>query len=160
MTLKRLPFKIQIINRQRRLSFSRKSIELFCSAALRSLDQPPSTLSVVLVGERAIHSLNRRYRQRDYSTDVLSFSYQDAIMDGIPFLGEIVLAPEVAVRQAISRRATPERELRMLLLHGILHLLGYDHEADRGRMNRIQKRLMRRKFFMEGRPLADLKVER
>jgi probable rRNA maturation factor len=160
MTLKRLPFKIQIVNRQRQIRFNRQSIELFCSTVLRSLDQPVATLSVVLAGEREIHSLNSRYRQRDYATDVLSFSYQDAMMEGIPFLGEIVIAPEVAVKQAIRRRTTPERELRMLLLHGILHLLGYDHETDRGRMNRIQTGLMRRKFFMEGPQLAELDKKR
>jgi probable rRNA maturation factor len=160
MTLKRLPFKIQIINRQRRFKFNRKSIAFFCSAALRSLDQPPTTLSVVLVEEEEIQSLNRLYRQRDYATDVLSFSYQDTIMEGAPFLGEIVIALEVSAKNAVSYRATPERELRKLILHGILHLLGYDHESDGGRMNRIQKRLMRRKFFMYGPPLAGLKVER
>jgi probable rRNA maturation factor len=98
--------------------------------------------------------LNRRYRQRDYPTDVLSFSYGDIMVDCVPFLGEVVISPEIAQRQAMSRGASPERELRTLLMHGILHLLGYDHETDRGRMNRMQAKLLRRKFFAEASALA------
>jgi probable rRNA maturation factor len=160
MNLKRLPFQIQIINRQKRVSFNRKSIALFCAAALRSLDHQPTVLSIVLVEKWEMQSLNRRYRQRDYATDVLSFSYGDEKQEGFHFLGEIVIAPEIAVKQAVGRRAAPERELRKLLLHGILHLLGYDHESDGGRMNRMQIKLMRRKFFMDGLPQADLKAKR
>jgi probable rRNA maturation factor len=160
VNLKRRPFQIQIINRQKRVSFNRKSIALFCTATLRSLDYQPTVLSIVLVEKREIQSLNRLYRQRDYATDVLSFSYEDAMMEGSHFLGEIVIAPEVAIKQAAGRQAAPERELRRLLLHGILHLLGYDHESDGGRMNQMQIKLMRRKFFMDGPPLADLKAKR
>lgn len=81
-------------------------------------------------------------------------------MDGSSFLGEIVIAPEVAVEQAIRFRISPEKELKKLLLHGILHLLGYDHETDRGQMNRFQRNLLRRKFFQNAASLADFKVNR
>jgi probable rRNA maturation factor len=81
-------------------------------------------------------------------------------MDRMPFLGEVVISPEIAVRQAIHWRVHPDRELRRLLMHGILHLLGYDHETDRGQMNRIQKKLMRRKLFWEANSLMDLKGNR
>lgn len=81
-------------------------------------------------------------------------------MDGIPFLGEIVIAPEIAADQAARFRISPEKELKKLLVHGILHLLGYDHETDRGQMNRYQRRLQRRKFFQNAPSLADLKVNR
>jgi probable rRNA maturation factor len=114
------------------------------------LDQPPTTLSIVLVEPQEMRSLNLRYRQKDYATDVLSFLYGSDEIEGSPFLGEIVIAPEVAVKQAIRHHISPEKELRKLLLHGILHLLGYDHESDGGRMNRIQTKLMRRKYFMDG----------
>jgi probable rRNA maturation factor len=80
-------------------------------------------------------------------------------MDGLPFLGEIVIAPEIAVKQAMEHRTPFEREMRKLLLHGILHLLGYDHESDRGLMNQIQTKLMRRKFFIDGPTLMELKVK-
>lgn len=81
-------------------------------------------------------------------------------MDGMPFLGEIIIAPEIAVDQALRYRIGPERELRRLLVHGILHLLGYDHETDEGRMNRLQTRLLRRKSLVDAPPLSDLKVSR
>jgi len=105
-----------------------------------------------------MRGLNRRYLRRNYATDVLSFSYGSVTMDGINFLGEIVIAPEVAVGQSTSRRLSPERELKRLLLHGILHLMGYDHETDKGQMNHFQAKLLRRKFCRDTRPLADLKV--
>lgn len=101
-----------------------------------------------------MQSLNFRYRQKDYATDVLSFCYGSDTIEGSSFLGEIVIAPEVASQQAIRHHANPEKELRKVLLHGILHLLGYDHESDGGRMDRLQKKLMRRKFFMGGPALT------
>ena len=107
-----------------------------------------------------MRSLNCRYLKRDYATDVLSFSYGSVKMDGIPFLGEIIIAPEIAADQAVRFRISPEKELKKLLVHGILHLLGYDHETDRGQMNRFQRRLQRRKFFQSAPALADLKVNR
>jgi probable rRNA maturation factor len=107
-----------------------------------------------------MRSLNRRYLRRDYATDVLSFSYGSVEVDGIPFLGDIVIAPEIAADQAVRFRISPERELKKLLVHGILHLFGYDHEADGGQMNRFQRRLQRRKFFQNAPCMADLKVNR
>jgi len=123
---------------------------------LRALDQPAYLLSVAFVGLKEIRRLNRSYRGRDYPTDVLSFSYGREQMEGLPFLGEIVIAPEVAYRQAMASRTDPEREMRMLLLHGLLHLLGYDHETDRGEMLHLQRRLMRRRWFREPAPLTDM----
>jgi probable rRNA maturation factor len=98
--------------------------------------------------------INRRYRGKDYATDVLSFSYGKMKMDGRLFLGEIVIAPEVAVDQSNRFGGSPEKELRKLLVHGTLHLLGYDHETDRGEMKRIQAKLLRRKFFAASPPLT------
>ncbi len=107
-----------------------------------------------------MRSLNRRYLQRDYATDVLSFAYQGAMAGGEPFLGEIIIAPEIAAHQAARHRACPEREIRKLLVHGILHLLGYDHETDDGRMNRFQTKLLRRRFLLKAPALADMRERR
>jgi probable rRNA maturation factor len=127
---------------------------------LQSLGHSNHSLSVTFVSAREMRSLNRRYLKRDYATDVLSFSYGSVEMDGIPFLGEIVIAPEIAANNAVRFRIGPDRELKKLLVHGILHLLGYDHETDRGQMNRYQRRLQRRRFFQNAPSLADLKVNR
>jgi probable rRNA maturation factor len=154
MNLEKTPYKIQVTSRQKRIQCSPESIAAFCDAALRSIKQPPAFLSVALVGKQEIQALNLRYRRKNLATDVLSFSYEGAVMEDLPFLGEIVIAPEVAASQSAVNRTTVEKEMRKLLLHGLLHLLGYDHETDKGRMNRIQARLMRRKFFMNDPPLA------
>jgi len=104
-----------------------------------------------------MRDLNRRYRGKDYATDVLSFVYQDEMEDGSPFLGEIVIAPEVALRQARRWKISLNRELHRLMLHGALHLLGFDHEADAGRMLRLQRRLLRRRAFSHAAAVADLR---
>jgi probable rRNA maturation factor len=127
---------------------------------LRSLNLSNRALSVVFVGAREMRGLNRRYLQRDYATDVLSFAYGDMIMEHMPFLGEVVIAPQIAADHAARYRIRPERELRKLLVHGVLHLLGYDHETDTGQMNRFQTRLLRRKFFKTAPSLANFKVKR
>jgi probable rRNA maturation factor len=100
---------------------------------------------VVFVGPDRIRAMNRDYRGRDYATDVLSFRYDGEMDDDAPFLGELILAPEVASSHARCWRTTTEREIRKLLIHGILHLLGYDHERDQGEMERLQARLVRRR---------------
>jgi probable rRNA maturation factor len=157
---KALLARIQIRSRQRRYRVYRESVALFCAALLGSLGYPNHAVSIVFVGARMMRVLNRRYRQKDYPTDVLSFSYGEMKIDQIPFLGEVVISPEIAVRQAIHWGVSPERELRKLLVHGILHLLGYDHETDEGQMNYVQTKLLRRKFFADAPSLADLKGNR
>ncbi len=111
---------------------------------LTELAQAEASLSVIFVSARKMRALNRLYRGKDYATDVLSFDYDREELEGAPFLGEIVIAPEVALAQAVRYGLSPEAELRKLLVHGILHLLGHDHETDAGEMNRLQGRLLRR----------------
>jgi probable rRNA maturation factor len=131
----------------------------FCAVVLKILEVPAArSLSVVFVGAAEMRSMNCRYRQKDYATDVLSFSYKGVKLDGFSFLGEIVIAPEVAFNQAIRYGIRPERELRKLLVHGVLHLLGYDHESDQGQMNRLQTKLLRRKFILNSPSLADFRA--
>jgi probable rRNA maturation factor len=78
-----------------------------------------------------MRAYNREHRGKDYPTDVLSFPYGWS-EEGFPFLGEIVIAP-AAAREGLGK----------LLIHGILHLLGYDHEVDGGKMSRLQSRLLK-----------------
>jgi len=132
---------------------------LFCSKLLQALEMPDRAISVVFLSAREMRSVNEKYRGKDYATDVLSFAYRGVNMEGISFIGEIIIAPDIAVHQAARYGIKPERELRKLLLHGVLHLMGYDHETDRGQMNRIQGKLMRRRFFDAAPRLAQLKVK-
>ena len=104
--------------------------------------------------------MNRRYRGKDYATDVLSFSYGSVKVEGMPFLGEVVISPAVASDQAIRYGVAQEKELRRLLVHGTLHLLGYDHETDKGQMMQMQAKLMHRKFFSESPSITQPKANR
>ena len=111
---------------------------------------------VALVSDRRVRALNRAYRHKDYATDVLSFpqpsalSPQPFLRGPQPFLGDIVIARGVARRQAREARHSEQTELRVLALHGLLHLLGYDHEHDHGRMLRLERRLRRKGGLHEG----------
>jgi probable rRNA maturation factor len=97
-------------------------------------------VSVALVSDRRVRALNRTYRRKDYATDVLSFPDSQS-PTGNRFLGDIVIARGVAKRQAREAGHSEQAELRVLALHGLLHLLGYDHERDTGQMLRVERRL-------------------
>ena len=95
---------------------------------LRALKQGRAELSIALVGDREMRPLNRRYRKKKKTTDVLSFFVEDQPMFGAKILGDVVISVEQARRQAKARGKTLKSEMAALLIHGILHLLGYDHE--------------------------------
>lgn len=112
-------------------------------AALGALDVPQAELHVMITDDPTIRDLNRRYRDLDRPTDVLSFPDGDRLPDGRTHLGEIVVSLETAREQA-ERLGHPEvRELEELVLHGLLHVLGYDHTEDEGDMDRMEMRLRR-----------------
>jgi probable rRNA maturation factor len=102
-------------------------------------------VAIALVPDRTIRRLNRDYLGMDRVTDVLSFPASRG-----PFLGDIAVATGVARRQAREQGHSVRTELRVLALHGLLHLLGYDHDADRGQMHRIEERLRRRAGLPSG----------
>ena len=106
-------------------------------------------VNVALVSDARVRALNKRYRRKDRATDVLSFpSRQPA--PAPPLLGDIVIARGIARRQAREAHHSEGTELRVLALHGLLHLLGYDHEHDNGRMRRAEQRLRRKGGLREG----------
>jgi probable rRNA maturation factor len=111
---------------------------------------PAGTLgevAVALASDALVRTLNQRYRHTNSPTDVLSFPAGER-----GFLGDIVIATGVAKRQARERRHPYRTELRVLALHGLLHLLGYDHEnpVDKGAMARIEGRLRRKGGLSDG----------
>ena len=106
------------------------------------------TATVALVGDAVSRRLNRQYRGVDRATDVLSFEAGDdrrsTPAGHEPHLGDVVIARGVAARQARAHGHAPAVEWRILALHGLLHLLGYDHDGDEGQMRRVEERLRRR----------------
>jgi probable rRNA maturation factor len=102
-------------------------------------------VTVALVSDRRVHALNCRYRRQDAPTDVLSFPAEEP-----GTLGDVVIAAGVARRQAAAAGHALGTELRVLALHGLLHLLGYDHEQDDGQMARLERRLRRAGGLREG----------
>jgi probable rRNA maturation factor len=129
------------------------------------------TVNLAIVSDRRVRSLNRVYRRQNYATDVLSFPSETSpprrtrgtrrfkpvscsVSSVSPvvasFLGDIVIARGVARRQARAAGHSEAIELRVLALHGLLHLLGYDHERDQGRMARVERRLRRKGGLRQG----------
>ncbi len=103
-----------------------------------------ASLSVLLCGDARMRALNSRWRRRNRPTDVLSFPSGDPAFSA--FLGDLVIDLPLARRQGQKRGHSVGREVQILLAHGVLHLLGYDHETDDGTMFRRQRRLVRRVF--------------
>ncbi|MEW6301507.1 MAG: rRNA maturation RNase YbeY [Thermodesulfobacteriota bacterium] len=105
---------------------------------LRHLHQTRAELGIAFVKDPTIHALNRQYRGKDRPTDVLSFPLADELQ---PFLlGEVVISVETAARQARRRGHTLREEFQTLLIHGVLHLLGYDHEVSRREAVRMRRK--------------------
>ena len=100
----------------------------------------PCEVTVVLLNDAQIQRYNKDYRNRDYPTDVLSFPVNE-LQDQSFYLGDILISTNRTAQQALEKRHTMRKELKILLLHGFLHLLGYDHEVDSGQMERLEKRI-------------------
>jgi len=109
-------------------------------ASLRHLGEPGSELSLALVGDDEMQRLNRGYRGKDRTTDVLAFALREGEAAGLQepgLLGDVVISVPTAQRQAAERGHALERELAELLVHGVLHLLGYDHERSPAEARRM-----------------------
>lgn len=100
-----------------------------------------ASVSVLLCGDARMRRLNREYRGIDRPTDVLSFPAEDPA-----FLGDVAVDVPYASRQARTRGHSLDREVQLLLAHGVLHLLGHDHETDDGEMFRLQRRVVKKAF--------------
>lgn len=139
-----------ILNRQDRVSIHIEGLSRFWKRVRRELLLGRCDATVCFVGGAEIARLNRQFRGKRKATDVLSFRfganrYGKAIRaEGRDYLGDIAISPAVARRNAKQLGRTVDEELRVLMLHGALHLLGYDHETDDGKMDRVETRLRKR----------------
>jgi probable rRNA maturation factor len=156
-----------ILNRQRSVRLSVRELELFLRQVRQELRLGEAQVTVCLVSDVEIAGMNEKFRNKPGPTDVLSFpavkpgKRVPAIAPNVPgqmrrrlrvplelaggeSLGDIAIAPAVARRNAKTYGRTLPEELKILILHGVLHLLGFDHETDRGEMNRTEKKLRKR----------------
>jgi len=144
----------EVSNRQRKISVSVAPLRDFLRTVKKDLGLASSQITVGLVSNTEIARMNKSFRKMPGPTDVLSFPALNgtkpvAIKNGsapVPngtVLGDIAIAPETARRYARKDGRPLSVELRILILHGVLHLLGYDHEADSGEMSRLENRLRR-----------------
>lgn len=156
-----------ILNRQRSVRVSVGALETYLKRVRQEMRLGEAEITICLVSDAEIAGMNERFRKKAGPTDVLSFPagkrLKPAMADKpkipghtrlrlrVPLglvsgdaLGEIAIAPAVAQRNAKTYGRTFAAELKSLILHGILHLLGYDHETDRGEMHRMEYRLRKR----------------
>jgi probable rRNA maturation factor len=131
----------EVINKQRKIRLEKSEFEAFTKKAASLIEQAKDKdFTIVFVSDRKIRELNRTFRNKNVPTDVLSFNYESDFHDSenSAFLGDIVISVETAKKQARENGLTIEKEIKQLILHGILHLCGYNHETDQGQMNQLE----------------------
>jgi len=138
--------KIQVVNRQRKRKMVAKQWREFGEKALQAIGKNEKNATIAFVSDGAIKELNRRFRGKDYATDVLSFACEAAPfeIENQSLLGDVVISVQRAAAQAKEHGLSFSDEVKQLILHGLLHLCGHDHETDRGEMNRLELRLRKR----------------
>jgi probable rRNA maturation factor len=147
-----------IVNHQRGVRIRTTALETYGKRVAKLVKVPVESLTICFVETRDIARWNRTYRGKKGATDVLSFPMQgrkghrrgagsaeffSAEARSVAYVGDIAIAPAIAKRNAARFGRTLDGELRILILHGVLHLLGFDHETDRGEMDRREAWLRR-----------------
>jgi probable rRNA maturation factor len=145
-----------ILNHQRRMRLALQPLSDFAERVRRELGFPEQSVTICFVSDPAIARMNRQFREKAGPTDVLSFPVRRRRVrrrpplgsakqrSGNDYIGDIVISPETARRYARKHSRRLTAELRVLILHGMIHLAGYDHEVDDGEMMRLERRLRRR----------------
>ena len=137
---------VEIVQRGAGKKLSSRKIKKIALVILELVAEKNAELSLALIGNLEMKKLNGQYRNKDYPTDVLSFPIEGVVPEETRLLGDVIISVEKAAEQAKARGYSPEQELVTLLIHGIVHLMGYDHEgsAQEARaMHRVEKRIYR-----------------
>ena len=133
---------------QKSVKLPKKEIKILVSTILKSMMAEKSIVGITFVDDKTIHKLNKKYRKKDKPTDVLSFALKDGEISTVissDLIGDVVISIETAIRQAKDFKHSFEKELKILLVHGILHLFGYDHikEKEFGTMKKKEKEIFK-----------------
>ena len=137
---------IEVVNRQRKMLLDCERWRAFVEKTWLVLPTRAEGVTVAFVSDRAMRELNRLWRHKQGTTDVLSFPVKQDEFEKAEgsSLGDVVVSVEQAARQAKENGLPLEQEIAQLILHGLIHLCGYDHSTDDGEMNKLELRLRRR----------------
>ena len=136
---------VHMQSRVRRVKVDQARLERSARAILADVGEPSAELGILFVGDQRMRSLNRQYRGKDRTTDVLAFAMREARMPHASrftpdMLGDVAISVPMAARQAKEGQRSLDEELTVLLIHGILHLCGYDHERSEKEARRMHRR--------------------
>jgi len=137
---------IEVVNRQRYRKLDLKPWQVFAEKALAVIGKDQYEATIAFISNRQMRALNKRFRGFDKTTDVLSFpsTARELSESDELTLGDIAISVEQAEDQARANGLKFDQEIAQLVLHGLLHLCGYDHTTDNGEMNRLELRLRKR----------------
>lgn len=127
---------IEVVNRQRRQKIVLQPWKEMAEKMLQAIGGQHSSATIAFVSDKTIRELNNQFRGIDKATDVLSFPAEED-----DNLGDIAISVDTAATQCAENGLTLNEEIAQLMLHGLLHLSGYDHETDNGEMNRLELKL-------------------
>jgi probable rRNA maturation factor len=138
----------QVINAQRKIELDSQIFQGFLGKVFKAIPEiADRSATVAFISDRRMKELNQFFRGKNSTTDVLSFPHEsDTFADDEDkdFLGDIVISAEQAERQAKENGLTLDNEIQQLILHGLLHLCGYDHETDGGEMDSMELKLRKK----------------
>ena len=138
---------VDLVRRVAGREISSRRLKKIAQVLLELAERRDVELSLALIGNAEMQKLNARYRHKNYSTDVLSFPGPENLPTRAPVIGDVIISVDKAREQAKQQRHTVDREIVTLLIHGFVHLLGYDHERsahDARIMARLEKKMVRR----------------
>jgi rRNA maturation RNase YbeY len=137
---------VEIVRKHAGRAVSTRKLKKIALKVLEVVEQNQAELSLALVGNSEIRKLNAKYRKMDYATDVLSFPGEEGLSMGTRLLGDVIISVDKAKQQALEKGHSLDQEIATLLIHGVVHLLGYDHERsakDARVMGRLEKKIYR-----------------
>ncbi len=138
---------LEVINQQRKIKINCQVFQVFANILIQQISETQNkSATVAFISDRKMRELNRDFRGKNSTTDVLSFPFEaddfefvtESSASANTYLGDVAVSVEQAERQAIENNLDFETEIKQLILHGILHLCGYDHEQDAGEMNELE----------------------
>jgi probable rRNA maturation factor len=137
---------IEVVNRQRKTPVDCERWQTFAAKVMDVLPAGPADLTIAFVSDRAMSELNLMWRHKRGTTDVLSFPADQDEFEKVEGnrLGDVVISIEQAARQAKENGLTLDEEIAQLILHGMIHLCGYDHATDDGEMDRLELRVRKK----------------